>query len=214
MRWMDRFARGRQTRTVLRLEAGGADSPEDPFASWFGRVSAARPGEEWPTKFVGKRMAPICQLNLAALPWPPRLLADIAFLSLYVEDPMRDPDADAWCVRTYRRLDELVPIPPQVLSAQDGPVRPLPLRPVELPLQDQADSPVRGVKLGGYPRVLQDPLGWSREHVAHFMPEYVMQIDFVDASSWRWSEESIAYLGRGTAPGFEDEWLFEWQQMD
>jgi hypothetical protein len=57
-------------RPASAARLGGVGPPQDPLASWFGRVQVALPGEDWPTTNGAPTLA-LAQLNLRELPCPP-----------------------------------------------------------------------------------------------------------------------------------------------
>lgn len=68
-----------------------------------------------------------------------------------------------------------------------------------------------GLKLGGWPRLIQSEISWAPFNLHPAKPEYVFQIDSTKKGQWSWGHDGVAYIGRGTAPGKEDEWTLEWQ---
>jgi hypothetical protein len=102
-------ARGRLRRRAIVFDVGGFRSPEDPFASWFGRVNVCAAGEAWP-ETEGKPMHALCQINLSNLPFRPPRLDDVEMLALFVgpdELPVDTPNGRNWCVRAYPRVADL-----------------------------------------------------------------------------------------------------------
>ena len=216
-------------RRAIVLEIGGFRPPTDPLASWFGRVTVRRPGEEWPTA-GGAPMHALCQINLTELPFRPPRLDDIAMIALFIgprELPIDSPNGDRWCLRTYRDLTEVNVVEP--LETNSG-IRAFPMRPKvveddfpcweDIPIELPADvsnryhdlfQNVPGLKLGGWPTLIQSEIFSSPldEHPAG--PEYVFQVDSSDKAGWSWGHDGVGYFGRGTAPGKEDEWTLEWQ---
>lgn len=133
---------------VARL--GGDRPPQDPLASWFGRVRAALPGEDWPTT-DGAPMLALAQLNLRELPCPPpKALADVALLTVFLgpwQLPVDQPNGVNWALRAYPSLDGLVPLAepaparagdPKLRRGQDLALRPFPIR-----WQERLDFPCR-----------------------------------------------------------------------
>lgn len=68
-----------------------------------------------------------------------------------------------------------------------------------------------GLKLGGWPSLVQSEIFWapSKGHTAE--PEFVFQVDSTDKGGWHWGHGGVAHFGRGTRPGYRDTWAFEWQ---
>mgnify|MGYP000453965509 CR=1 FL=1 len=69
----------------------------------------------------------------------------------------------------------------------------------------------RGVKLGGWPSLVQSEIYWAPQNEHPADPKYVLQIDSLKEARWQWGQDGCAYLGRGTAKGRQNEWAFEWQ---
>jgi hypothetical protein len=70
---------------------------------------------------------------------------------------------------------------------------------------------VPGTKLGGWPTLVQAPIFWAPWNKHPAAPEYVFQVDSSEKAGWSWGHDGVGYLGRGTAPGKEDEWALAWQ---
>jgi uncharacterized protein YwqG len=217
-------------RRAIVMEIGGFQPPENPKASWFGKVAFGLPGEEWPMVDDNLPMIPLAQINLAELPFCPPRLEDVEFLTIFI-----DPDTDGgdengstWCVRAYPNLDALAPLEAPEELASD--IIALPMRPKvieeDYPCYDNMadDIPddvaesyendfenVSGFKLGGWPSLIQGPIHWPSEADKIAQPEYVFQIDSTEEGQWIWGDGGVAYFGRGTAPDHEDEWFFVWQ---
>lgn len=142
----------------------------------------------------GEPMHALCQINLTGLPFRPPRLHD----------------------------SELVPLAHQDTGSR---IKPFPMRsriieedfpcwediPIKLP-DDLADNyydlfeNVSGLKLGGWPTLIQSEIYWApwNEHPA--APEYVFQVDSEPKVHWNWGDRGVGYFGRGTAEGKEDEW--------
>ncbi len=93
--------------------------------SWIGRVTLARPDEEWPL-WKDRPLAPLCQLRLDHAPFVPDELADIACITIFMdfdEDGVAEtlleqheefnqeiliPNGRAWALRAYDSIDDLV----------------------------------------------------------------------------------------------------------
>lgn len=216
-------------RRAIALEIGGFRPPDDPFASWFGRVSFAAHGEQWPTT-NGEAMHALCQINLTEMPFRPPRLADIELLTIFIgpsDLPNDDSNGTNWCLRAYPALAELVPLPAQETGSH---IKSFPMRPhvieedypnwedvnVELD-EDVADKyydnfeNVSGLKLGGWPTLVQSEIYWAPWNKHPASPEYVFQIDTTEKGNWMWGDNGVGYFGRGTSPGHENEWACEWQ---
>ncbi|THB65898.1 MAG: DUF1963 domain-containing protein [Desulfovibrio sp.] len=225
-------------RKAIVLEVGGfrpeASLAENPLASWFGQVSAGRPDEKWPTH-KSRAMWPLLQLNLTELPFRPSGLEDVAFLTVFIGPntlPVDTPNGDRWCLRTYATLEELETFrPPHTTST----TLPFPMRPkvidADFPCPDDLDEESLsgidlepdweeefidtfenhpGVKLGGWPTLIQNEIVWPDENLPA-EPRYVLQIDTVDKAHWMWGDAGVGYFGRGTAAGHDQEWFMTWQ---
>lgn len=221
--------RERLGRRAIVLELDDSGPPEHPGASWFGRVNLGEPGERWP-RSNGRPMLPLCQINLWDMPFRPPRLDDVAFLTVFVDAtdlPLDTPNGEGWCLRAYRDAGSLVP-----LEAPGGSrLVPFPLRPrvIERDFPKHEDVPVEllpepvdkryydlfetaeGLKLGGWPTLIQAEIFWApwNQHPAD--PEYVFQIDSTDKGNWWWGDQGVGYFGRGTAAGTTDEWTLSWQ---
>ena len=216
-------------RRAIVLDIGGFRPPNDPRASWFGVVNFAQAGEGWPMT-DGKPMHALCQINLSELPFKPPRLEDLAFISVFVgpnDLPGNDANGTHWCLRAYRSSAVLVPLAPVDTGSQ---IRAFPMRPriVEQDFPCHDDVPVEldpdvddkyydlfatadGLKLGGWPTLIQSQIYWAPWNRHPAAPEYVFQVDSSEKGNWAWGDAGVGYFGRGTAPGHEDEWACEWQ---
>ncbi|MDJ0941527.1 MAG: DUF1963 domain-containing protein [Woeseiaceae bacterium] len=216
-------------RRAIQFEIGGFRPPENPNSSWFGAVNLATPEQSWPES-NGKPMHALCQINIADLPFRTPGLEDIDFLSVFIgpdELPSDELNGTNWCLRTYRAGERLVALE-QVDSGSV--IRPFPMRPivieedfpmwedVEIDLFEQIAGDyydhfdnVGGLKLGGWPTLIQSEIFWApwNKHPAN--PRYVFQIDSTEKGNWTWGDSGVGYFGRGTAQGYTDEWACEWQ---
>ena len=70
-------------------------------------------------------------------------------------------------------------------------------------------SPAEGLKLGGWPTLLQGEIFWApfNEHPAN--PEYVFQIDSLYEANFFVGDRGVCYFGRGTGDA-RDTWTFNW----
>jgi Domain of unknown function (DUF1963) len=235
--------KGLKTRLARRaalIEVGGFRPPAEPWASWFGRVNLALPGETWPVE-GGRSMLPIAQLNLREAPFVPPALADLELIAVFFGRgalQAETSNGDGWLVRAYPRLDELaaIDVPDDVASgvsemiAGGKPIRPFPIRYSVLEhdypdWDDVADldipeaitdrwedhfSAARGCKLGGWPSLIQSEVFSSTRDASGQKPEFVIQLDMVPKANFIFHADSTCYLGRGT--GAEgDTWFFDWQ---
>jgi hypothetical protein len=100
----------RYMRPASVAQVGGFRPPQDPLASWAGRVRVALPDEDWPTS-ADEPMLAVAQLNLSEAPYVPPVLTDVALLALFVgprQLPVREPNGTNWQLRAYGTLDDLV----------------------------------------------------------------------------------------------------------
>lgn len=216
-------------RQAIAFTVGGFRPSTDPFESWFGRVSVGAPGEEWPL-FEGKPMQALCQINTSNLPFRPSGLEDIEFLTAFINPenlPMDTKNGEGWCIRAYKNLNELVHIEQPKI---DSKIKPFPMsyrvitedypcwEDVEVDMPDEiADDyydhfeNVSGLKLGGWPTLIQGEIFWAPWNKHPAFPKYVFQIDSEEKSNWAWGHGGVGYFGRGTAEGKSDEWAFSWQ---
>lgn len=217
----------RLRRPAIVLDVGGARPSDDPYASWFGHVGFGEQDEEWPSS-NGRPMLPLCQLNLTLLPFRPPGLDDLAAIAVFIDSevlPDGTPNGSGWLLRAYRNLDSLV----QLDDIGGWPIKRLPLfarlvddypclEDVPTPLlQDLADSyydsfeNASGLKLGGWPSLIQSEVEWAPSNQHPAAPEYVFQIDSSEKAGWAWGDGGVGYFGRGTASGHTDEWVLAWQ---
>jgi uncharacterized protein YwqG len=221
--------RKRLARRAIVLEIGGFRPPENPLASWFGRVNVSAPGEAWP-ETDGEPMHALCQINLSEMPFRPPRLDDLEMITVFINSnklPGRDPNGRNWCLRAYRDLSSLVPLAQQ---ATDSAIKPFPMRPrveaEDFPCWDDVAHEVPeeigdryfdlfenvpGLKLGGWPTLIQSEISWAPWNRHPAEPEYVFQVDSTEKGNWGWGDGGVGYFGRGTTPGHEDEWALEWQ---
>ena len=223
-------ARAKLKRRAIQLEVGGIKPPTSPLSSWFGRVNIAAPGEHWP-ETDGAPMHALCQINLSEVLFRPPGLEDVAMLTVFVgpeELPTNDANGENWCLRAYSELAGLVPIEPR--STNSG-IKPLPLTAHTIeddyPCWEDAAAyldgsafeenysdlfkNIEGVKLGGWPTLIQSEIFWAPYNRHPAAPKYVFQIDSSEKANWAWGDWGVGYFGRGSAPGLENEWVCEWQ---
>lgn len=175
-------------------------------------------------------MMPLCQFNMAEVPFRPKALSDVAFLAVFIdreELPLSTPNGDGWLLRAYPTLDGLVALEP---PADLGFIKPFPVRweliEEDYPTWDDAESlrlpheiddnyrdlseTQQGTKIGGWPYTVQSEIFWAplNRHPAN--PEYVFQIDSEAKAGWSWGDAGFGYFGRGTGDA-RDVWTLEWQ---
>jgi uncharacterized protein YwqG len=216
-------------RSATRFEIGGFRPTEGEFESWFGRVNVCASGETWPES-GGKPMHALCQINVCKLSTRPELLTDIDFIAVFVGPdalPVDAPNGENWCLRAYKNIDTLVSLPPRDTNS---PIRAFPMQPktIEADFPCWGDVPadiadeleeryfdfyenVGGLKLGGWPTLIQSEIYWAPFNQHPALPEYAFQIDSTEKGNWAWGHSGVGYFGRGTAPGMENEWALAWQ---
>lgn len=218
------------TKKATVFQVGGFRPEESPLSSWLGRVLVQKPNEEWPQS-NGEPMIPVCQINLKELQYVPKNLKDIQFLTVFINpDSMPDdkPNGSGWELRAYNSIEELE----EITNPIDGPIKPFQMKgdvvgndfpcwedcPIEIPEEYEEEyydlfPNKEGIKLGGWPTLVQSEIFWApfNEHPA--TPEYVLQIDSVEKANWSWGQAGIVYIGRGTKPDKRDVWTFSWQCM-
>lgn len=130
-------------------------------------------------------------------------------------------------IRTYQDIDELIEIE---IPTLDSPIKPFPLKaykidvdypcwedcPIEIPDEFEDDyyelfPNQGGIKIGGWPTLIQSEIFWAPYNRHPAEPEYVFQIDSIEKANWYWGDSGVAYIGRGTKPNTKDEWTFDWQ---
>ncbi|MHC4864890.1 MAG: DUF1963 domain-containing protein [Planctomycetota bacterium] len=212
---------------------GGFRPPEDPFASWFGRVRVARPDEAWPDH-EGEIMVPLCQINLSELPYVPEKLRNVALITVFIdaEDlPTGAPNGRGWELRTYPSLEGLAET---VEPDCEGAIKPFPVRwelieedypcwedvPRQLCTKMLAEGTdeeyfdlfenVACSKVGGWPSLIQGGIMWGPKNLVPPDMDYVFQINSEPKGAWGWGDAGTGYFGRGSWFG-KDEWGLEWQ---
>jgi uncharacterized protein YwqG len=216
-------------RRAIVYEIGGFRPSGDRLESWFGRVSLCAPGEGWPQS-GGEPMHALCQIDLCALPFRPPRLNDIELITVFIGPkklPTDVPNGENWCLRAYRKAEALCPLEQCSTGSR---IKSLPMRPkiveadypcreevpIELPEEvgeDYCDlfPNVNGLKLGGWPSLVQSEIFWAPWNKHPASPEFVFQIDSTEKGNWMWGDNGVGYFGRGTAPGKQDEWAVSWQ---
>jgi uncharacterized protein YwqG len=216
-------------RRASLMVVGGFRPPQEPSASWFGRVRLALPGEVWPAHNE-KPMLPLCQINCVELPHVPHALSDIALITVFItrdDLPIDAPNGDRWELRAYKSLEGLVEV---AGPESDGLIKPFPVRwePCEADYPCQDDVPVelpaevdekyydlfenqRRSKVGGWPSLIQSEIYWAPWNKHPASPEYVFQIDSEEKAGWMWGDTGTGYFGRGVTGAAKDEWALAWQ---
>ena len=216
-------------KSAIKFHVGGFRPEENLTASWIGNVTVKGTNESWPES-NGQPMIPICQLNLSELTNRPDNLKDIELITLFLDSnelPIDQPNGQGWLLRTYKDVTALEEIEkPSV----DFPIKAFQLKPefvandfpcwedcpVEVP--DEFDDSYydlfpnqEGIKIGGWPTLVQSEIFWApfNQHPAE--PEFVLQIDSIEKANWYWGDNGVAYIGRGTKPELKEAWTFSWQ---
>ncbi|MEZ6046322.1 MAG: DUF1963 domain-containing protein [Planctomycetaceae bacterium] len=215
------------TRRTSVVHVGGFRPTGDPLATNFCLRPVALPDESWPLH-EGEPLYFICQLNLTQAPFVPEILQDIAVITFFIKPElglMSESNGNDWCVRAYKSLDGLEPMPmPEEMpewergfecqwkEVEDQPVYDDP----ELIVPEGFDADeieldnVGMTKIGGYASNIQSEPWWGyRAHPAK--PRYCFQIDSEEKVNLMWGDNGRIYIARGTTPGTEDEWFLEWQ---
>jgi hypothetical protein len=232
------------TRPASMITIGGFRPTGNPLASHFGLEPVARPGEGWP--HVGDRpLFFICQLNLSEPPFVPDHLRDIALVTVFISRDSRrltgvnrdvivpaGQSGDEWLVRTYDRLDGLLPLTiPAGASfyrgfevryslVEDHPVFDDPE--IKIPKGfDDTDIHLDNIprsKVGGYASNIQSEPSWchvcSRDgkvspHPSR--PRFCFQIATEEKVRLYLGDNGMLYFARGTAPGHESRWFLDSQ---
>lgn len=208
--------------------------------SLIGSVGVIGIREDWPS-YGGHPMAAVCQVKLDELPFRPAALEDLDFVCLYMAiDPQGDyvlpnstPNGEGWEVRAYAHGAPLAEATDQRVG---GRIRPAPLAFTLLDedfpdwddavtLLDQAGidrddlwyhehvgRAAQGIKVGGWPFLIQSEIYWApwNRHPAN--PSFAMQIDSIPEIGLFWGDQGVLYLGRGDF-AHRDQWALEWQCM-
>lgn len=187
---------------------------------------------------AGGAMAGIAQINLRELPYVPEALADVALLTLFIDvsdgelsPPSDAPNGDRWLIRAYGDLADLRPVDGVTAPA----VKPFPLRwertDADVPSWEDAVSvlsaaeldavgddydeligrPEDGLKVGGWPTLIQGEITWAHGDGHPARPEFVLQVDSDVKTGLAWGDAGVLYIGRGATD--RDVWVLEWQCM-
>lgn len=217
-------------RPASVLEIGGTS--EDPLGSWYGTVKATGQDEEWPT-WQDRPMVGVCQLNLDDAPHVPPVLGDLMLLAVFMaerngrpEPPLETPHGAGWLVRGYPATQELVPAEGPIAPG----VRPFPGRWVavdaDLPDWEDAadhleegsegweeyyeitDGAADGVKIGGWPALIQTGLPWSVDGGG---AQHALQLASDPKTGINWVDGGTVYFARDAAHPPDAQWQAETQ---
>ncbi len=182
-------------KSTIGFTVGGFRPKDILTASWVGKVTVKKKGESWPYS-NDKPMIPICQLNLSVLENIPDNLKDIALITLFIdatELPDEVPNGDGWLLRAYSDINELVESEQPDVTF---PIKAFQLKenylesdfpcwedcPIDIP--DEFDDDYyelfpnqEGIKIGGWPTLVQSEIHWAPLNHHPAEPEYVFQID-------------------------------------
>lgn len=221
------YLREQLVRPAILFEPGGSD--QSSVGSFFGKVEVGARDETWPVH-DGRPMIGLLQLNLDELVYRPPGTEDVRLLTFFVDSqgyPENTPNGQGWLIRTYKSLSALTPIKAPdvdfgVVSVPLGPPALVEDYPCFDDLEEDIDDDlwdlfqdsyptVPGVKLGGWPSLIQSEIFWAPFNRHPAEPQYVMQIDSLKEAKWQWGHDGCAYIGRGTSLGHKNDWTFDWQ---
>lgn len=101
---------------LSQLGGGRPKDKMDRFTSWWGGNFLAKPDEDIPVCLdTDKSMHPVMQIKVSELPNIPPFLKDIELLTLWMslegsDDMWETDNGHIFCIRTYKSLEELVPL--------------------------------------------------------------------------------------------------------
>ncbi len=232
--------RQRLVRKASLLVLSDDQRVDDPFCTWFGRVTLGMPGEPWPMA-NGRLMWPLLQIVVRELPFLPAALDGLALMRVFV-DPAFLGDEDegrvdfhevegvsgpGWLLLASPALDGFE----KVTEPDHGSrIRPAPGRweliEADYPTFDYLPEDLRdslthehcesdletheGTKVGGWPFTIQSEVCLGPMGQNPLDPEYAFQIGSDHDRGWMWGDDGFAYFGRGTGE-CRDEWAMDWQ---
>jgi len=217
---LEKFTR-LNTRPASVLTIGGFRPSRHPLATHFGLAPVSLPEEEWPC-VAGRPLFFICQLNLTQAPFVPKVLRDLALITLFLDKDARRlgrENGTGWLLRAYQCLDRLRP-----LAIPKGATVP---RGFEVQFHLQADHPLSNdretqfpegydedrvdidhvyrTKIGGCASYIQSAPSWGAR------TRYCFQVASEDKVGLYWGDNGILYFARRKNPGHEARWLLETQ---
>ncbi len=143
--------------------------PDDPRATWIGKVIVGAPGEEWP-QCDGVPMVGVCQLNVKEAPVRPDSLEGIELIAVFmaagrggapIDIPTDAPNQRAkWAVRAYASVEGLV-------AYKNPPATPRGLNPCAARFETFLDHPGRYEELDQ----IRDQRGLSNDWMAQVQAE-------------------------------------------
>ena len=213
-----------------------ARPPEEPQASWFGRVQMMLPGEEWPST-DDRAWWPLLQVDCRELPYGPPTLAGIEFLTVFVDPTVESLGLSSgieagWLLRTYSSIFDLVQVAEperQAATNPHDPRHPTPppkAKPIDWTLintdypaweclmnlpnwQDFVDEDKeRAIPVEGT-KIGGWPFVIQQDPWESIAVDHVLQLDSHDDAGWSWGHGGIAYIGRRVQP--PGDWLLTWQ---
>jgi hypothetical protein len=211
----------------------GTPSASGTGESWFGRITVGRAGEPWP-RWNRRPLRPVLQVRVADLPAPIDGLEDLAFVQLFADfesngtmaDSMHSgyPDLPAcWKIRTFTIDDTLVGIsPPNDLepwaipsyridweARMDAPCwEDAGVESEDWPDDDDGLNNLAGIKVGGWPSLVQSQIYWAPHNEHPSNPQFVLQLT-ADCGLII-GHSGTMFIGRGTR-GHPEEWALDWQ---
>jgi uncharacterized protein YwqG len=99
------------SRPCTVFDVGGFRPTNEVQESWLGKVSLYKPDEEVPVDKHGNPMMQLAQFHVPSLPFIPKLLDDIAVLTVFISTQI-EGDSElmdgCWEIREYRDINDLV----------------------------------------------------------------------------------------------------------
>jgi hypothetical protein len=166
-------------------------------------------------------------MNLTEAPFVPAILHGVGLITFFVAEEGGWAEAGGvdWVVRCYPSLVGMVPLMPPLgapkvrrgfeckwIETEDFPSPDDPEHPGPEKVEDfegEFENVTRS-KIGGWPSSIQSEAWWElRKHEAD--PKYCLQIASEEKVGLQWGDGGTLLIGRGTAPGFENQWFLDWQ---
>ena len=218
-------------RKASIAQVGGFRPPDDPRASWLGKVLLAREGEQWPQWKPPFKLdpepvllTPLGQFNLMEIPFVPEKLKRFVLITVFIDEerlPYEQPNGKGWVVRAYESFEGLVRLePPQTEFS----IRPFPIR----WSLAESEGPSWGdawriTDLTEFNTIDDEGLFHDRYHnsertklggypaliqgeLKFGIDDFVFQIGTEDKAKCYWGDGGAAYFGLSD----EGQWMFEW----